>query len=90
MIVRGTRRDYYDRHPGPQDIAVVIEVADTTLQRNRTLKKQIYARGRIPLYWIINVAERQIECYTQPSCPIISNGAIMAQQSRFQCCSTTA
>jgi Uma2 family endonuclease len=69
MIVRGQRRDYRDRHPGPRDIAVVIEVSDTTLQRDRTLKKQIYARGGIPVYWIINLPEQQIECYTQPSGP---------------------
>jgi len=69
IIVRGQRRDYRDRHPGPQDIAVVIEVSDTTLQRDRTLKKQIYARSGIPVYWIINLPERQIECYTQPSGP---------------------
>jgi Uma2 family endonuclease len=48
---------------------LVIEVSDTTLQRDRTLKKQIYARGRIPVYWIINLPEQQIECYTLPSGP---------------------
>lgn len=69
MIVRGRRRDYHDRHPGPQDVAVVIEVSDTTLQRDRTLKKDIYARGGIPVYWIINLPERRIECYTHPSGP---------------------
>lgn len=69
MIVRGLRRDYRDCHPGPRDIAVVIEVSDTTLQRDRTLKKQIYARGSIPIYWIINLPEQQIECYTHPSGP---------------------
>jgi len=69
MIVRGQRRDYRDRHPGPQDIVLVIEVSDTTLQRDRTLKKPIYARGGIPVYWIINLPERQIECYTNPSGP---------------------
>lgn len=69
MIVRGQRRDYRDHHPGPHDIAVVIEVSDTTLQRDRTLKKQIYARGSIPIYWIINLGEQQIECYSRPSGP---------------------
>jgi len=69
MVVRGHRRDYRDRHPGPHDVAVVIEVSDTTLQRDRTLKKPIYARGGIPVYWIINLPEQQIECYTQPSGP---------------------
>lgn len=67
MIVRGQRREYRDRHPGPHEVAIVIEVSDTTLQRDRTLKKQIYARGGIPVYWIINLPERQIECYTLPS-----------------------
>jgi Uma2 family endonuclease len=69
MVVRGQRREYRDRHPGPQDIALVIEVSDTTLQRDRTLKKQIYARGLIPVYWIINLSEQQIEQYTRPSGP---------------------
>lgn len=69
MIVRGQRRDYRDHHPGPQDIALVVEVSDTTLQRDRTLKKQIYARAGIPVYWIINLLEQQIECYTHPSGP---------------------
>ncbi|MCG8352937.1 MAG: Uma2 family endonuclease [Chloroflexales bacterium] len=69
MIVRGHRRDYRDRHPGPADIALVVEVSDTTLQRDRTLKKQIYARGGIPIYWMINLPEQQIECYTDPSGP---------------------
>jgi Uma2 family endonuclease len=69
MIVRGHRRDYRDRHPGPRDIVLVIEVSDTTLQRDRTLKKRIYARASIPVYWIINLPEQQIECYTHPSGP---------------------
>jgi Uma2 family endonuclease len=69
MVVRGRRRDYSDHHPGPQDIALVVEVSDTTLQRDRTLKKHIYARSLIPVYWIINLSEQQIEQYTQPSGP---------------------
>ncbi|HEX8203864.1 MAG TPA: Uma2 family endonuclease, partial [Isosphaeraceae bacterium] len=43
-LIRGTRRDYRDRHPGPQDVALVVEVADASLPRDRTLKKTIYAR----------------------------------------------
>ncbi len=69
MVVRGHRRDYRDRHPGPQDVSLVVEVSDTTLQRDRTLKKLIYARGSIPVYWIINLLEQRLECYTAPSGP---------------------
>lgn len=66
-VIRGERRDYFDRHPGPDDIAIVIEVSDTTLQRDRGLKKRIYARAGIPVYLIINLPESQIEVYTEPA-----------------------
>jgi Uma2 family endonuclease len=46
-----------------------VEVADSSLQHDRTLKGAIYAEARIPVYWIINLSERQVEVYTQPSGP---------------------
>jgi Uma2 family endonuclease len=66
-VIRGNRRDYLERHPGPDEVALVIEVADTTLRRDRGLKKQVYARAGIPVYLIINLPERQIEVYTSPT-----------------------
>jgi Uma2 family endonuclease len=66
MIVRGERRDYVERHPQPEEVALVIEVAHTTLQRDRTLKLRIYANARIRLYWILNLEERQLEVYSEP------------------------
>lgn len=69
VVVRGDTRQYLDRHPGPQDVALVVEVADTTLQRDRTLKKRIYAFAAIPVYWIVNLSENQFEVYTDPSGP---------------------
>jgi Uma2 family endonuclease len=45
------------------------EVSDTTLSRDRTLKKRVYARARIAVYWIVNVVDRKVEVYTQPSGP---------------------
>lgn len=66
-VIRGTPRDYSDRHPGPGDVAIVIEVSDTTLRRDRGLKKRIYARAGIPVYLIINLPESQIEVYTEPT-----------------------
>ncbi len=65
-IVRGNTRDYLDRHPGPADVALIIEVADSTLERDRTFKKRLYARAIIPVYWIINIPDRQIEVYRNP------------------------
>lgn len=43
-----------------------MEIADSTLERDRTYKKRIYARAGIPVYWIVNLVEQQIEVYTQP------------------------
>lgn len=67
LVVRGERRQYRDHHPQAQDVALVVEVADTTLQRDRTLKKRMYARAMIPAYWIISLVERKVEWYAHPS-----------------------
>ena len=69
MVVRGETRQYPDRHPGPQDVALVVEVADSSLQRDRSLKKRLYAAAGISVYWIVNLLDGQIEVYTEPSGP---------------------
>jgi Uma2 family endonuclease len=66
VVVRRDTRQYLDRHPGAEDIALIIEVSDTTLQRDRTVKKRIYARAGISIYWIVNLVEEQVEVYSQP------------------------
>jgi Uma2 family endonuclease len=66
VVVRGKLRDYMESHPTPQDIALVVEVADATLQRDRTLKLRICARAGIAAYWILNLPERQVEVHTEP------------------------
>lgn len=66
VVVRGKTADYPDRHPGPEDVALIVEVADSTLQRDRTIKKRIYARAGIRVYWIINLIDRLIEVYSDP------------------------
>ncbi|NEP33423.1 MAG: Uma2 family endonuclease [Moorea sp. SIO1G6] len=66
VIVKGDTRDYLDRHPGASDLALVVEIADSTLERDRTLKKRIYARAGISVYWIVNLIDKQLEVYTQP------------------------
>ncbi len=69
MVVRGETREYPDRHPGPEDVVLVVEVADSSLQRDRSLKKRLYAAGGIPVYWIVNLLANQIGVYTEPSGP---------------------
>lgn len=68
-VVRGPVEEYDDRHPGPADVALVVEVADTSLTHDRTVKARIYARARLPEYWIVNVKDYVVEVYRDPSGP---------------------
>src|SRR5262245_40342630 len=68
-VVRGRPEDYRERRPGREEVGLVVEVADKTLARARASKKRIYARAELPIYWIVNLSERQVEVYTEPTGP---------------------
>jgi Uma2 family endonuclease len=68
-IVHGNVRSYLTRHPAAQDVGKIIEVADSTLPGDRLDKGRIYARAGLAIYWIINLVDRQIEVYENPSGP---------------------
>lgn len=69
VIVRGRPVDHVARHPGPQELAIVVEVANTPLADDRTVKGLVYARASIGVFWIINLIDRRVEVYTDPSGP---------------------
>ena len=64
-LVRGAVDDYVGRHPVPADVALVVEVADTTLAKDRR-RKGTYGPAGIPVYWIVNLRDRKVEVYTEP------------------------
>lgn len=49
----------------PEDIHFLIEVSDSTLQKDRTLKRELYAKAGIPEYWIVNIPDEQIEVFKE-------------------------
>ena len=65
-VVVGSNDDYRDRHPVAADLTCVMEVADSSLQHDRTTKLRIYAAAAIPMYLIINLVDRVIEVCTEP------------------------
>jgi len=65
-IVRGCPEDYLDAHPQPSDVLCVIEVSDSPLSGDRTIKQGVYAGAEIPQYVIVNIAECRVEVYEQP------------------------
>jgi Uma2 family endonuclease len=72
VVARGSRGTYVSRHPGPEDVALVVEVADTSLMRDRGEKLSAYSRGGVPVYWIVNLTggtppgSGQVEVYSDP------------------------
>lgn len=65
-VVRGAATDYSARHPGPEDVAVAIEVAESSLHYDRTTKLRLYAATGVPTYWIVNLPDRQMEAFRVP------------------------
>jgi Uma2 family endonuclease len=65
-VARGSREDYRDHHPSAADIALVVEVSDTSLAADR-LKGRTYGDAGISEYWIVNLLDRSIEVYTKPA-----------------------
>jgi Uma2 family endonuclease len=70
MVVRGARRDYSEASPGPSDVAIVVEVSHSSLASDRRDKKRIYARSSYPTFWLVNLVDRRIEVYTDPTGPV--------------------
>lgn len=80
-VARGDETTYRAHHPGPADTALVVEVSASSLAYDRTDKARVYARAGIPVYWVVNVIDKQIEVFTQPSGP--TDAPAYAQQDVF-------
>lgn len=65
-VIRGSSLDYLRQHPGPEDVALVVEVSESTLVRDRVAKRETYARAGIPYYWIANLVDHRIEVLSSP------------------------
>ncbi len=59
--------EYGDRHPAPEDILLIIEVADSTLVGDRQQKASVYAKANISDYWILDVKARQVYVFREPT-----------------------
>ena len=72
-VVRGAATDYRDRHPGPGDVLLVIEVADSSVRLDRRGLRR-YAWANIPTAWIVNLRAGTVEVYASPSGPVADPG----------------
>jgi Uma2 family endonuclease len=67
ILILRPRDDFYaNKFPLPEDILLLIEVADSSLRYDQTIKLSLYAEHRIPEYWIVNLERDILEIYRQP------------------------
>jgi len=66
-LLRPRADGYMSAHPSPEDVLVVIEVADTSLAYDLGVKVPLYARHGIPEAWVIDAATRQTRVFREPS-----------------------
>jgi Uma2 family endonuclease len=57
---------YASRLPGPEDILLVIEIADSSLPYDRDVKSRIYARLGVREYWLADLDDRTVWCFSDP------------------------
>jgi Uma2 family endonuclease len=65
-LVWAVRREYRSHKPGPKEILLVIEVADTTLVYDTGEKAEIYAAAGISDYWVVNIPDNVVEVRRNP------------------------
>ncbi len=67
IILLGHRPDFYEAElPTPDDVALLVEVADASLRYDRHVKGPLYAEAGIRDYWIIDVGGQAVEVYREP------------------------
>lgn len=66
-IVQNREDDYETAHPTAAETLLVIEVAASSPQYNRTVKLSLYAEAGIPHYWLFNVVDRTLEAHSEPA-----------------------
>ena len=66
MLLRPVADDYTSRHPRPEDVYLVIEVADVSLDFDRNEKLPAYGRAAIPEVWILDLRGQTLEVFRQP------------------------
>ena len=66
-LLRPPFERYQEVHPGPAEIMLVIEVADTSVEHDRDVKIPLYARGGVPEVWLVDLSAHRIEVYRDPA-----------------------
>ncbi len=82
-IVKGTVLDYTEHHPYPEDIYLVVEVADSTLKQDCEVKDKFYAHAGIMEYWVVDLKNRQLNIFRNPTATGYTDRLILSEPNRY-------
>lgn len=68
----------------PEDLLLVIEISDTTLDYDQLVKGRLYAAAGIAEYWIVNLRSDQIEVYTDPGAESYATVSVHGREATFE------
>ncbi|KGQ22339.1 Uma2 family endonuclease [Thermus filiformis] len=66
MVLKPPLERYAERLPTPEDVLLLVEVADTSLEHDREVKLPLYAEAGIPEVWLVNLKENLLEVHRHP------------------------
>ena len=67
IVLLRPRADFYaSAHPGPHDVLLIVEVADSSIDFDRNVKAYVYARSGVPEYWLVDLNDDTVVRYTLP------------------------
>jgi Uma2 family endonuclease len=67
LVLLRPQPDFYASHlPGPADILLIVEIAESSLDYDREVKTRVYADSGVQEYWLVDLVDRSISCYTEP------------------------
>jgi Uma2 family endonuclease len=67
LVLLRPRPDFYSpAHPGPADILLIVEIAETAIDYDRDVKSRVYARSGVREYWIADLNDNVLLCHSAP------------------------
>jgi Uma2 family endonuclease len=67
LLARRKEESYKDAPPTPEDVLLIVEVAESSIEKDRHIKLPLYASAGIPECWLVDMPEQSIEVHTQPT-----------------------
>jgi len=78
IVLLRSRADFYrERHPGPADALLVVEVMDSSAARDRWVKLPIYARGGVREVWLVDLKAGALEVHRRPSAGVYATRRVL-------------